>query len=1206
MNLTEYIAQGVLILDGAMGTQVQSLGLTDEDFGGTPFRMLTDIVTLSHPELVKEIHLSYLRAGAQALETNSFGSSPLRLSEYDFREIDLSRFPSENRTPDLRTLSYEEIAFLLSKKAAEVACEAREIYLKENAGSRKDIFVLGSVGPSNRVVSSTDANLKPATFDEIVANFYCQVRGLLEGGVDAVLFETQQDILETKAAILGAQKAIREGKRSIPILCNVSVDAFARMPIFNTDIHAALVAVQPLGIAAFGINCSIGPDLMAKTVQVLSRVSPVPVSVVPNAGLPVSEKGKTVFKFPPEQFATCLRDYVTELGVKIVGGCCGTTPEHIAALSELLAGCVPAHRNPDRRTYISGPQQAVLVDSSKGLFMIGERLNVRGSKKVREAVESGKEIDHGALEEVVHHQVHELGLNVIDVCMDSNVVDTTRTLKEVIYRQTTDFSGAMCLDSFSVEALIEAIKVYPGRPILNSISLEEVSPGVTKLDALLQATAMHGPMYIALVTGPEGPAASAEEKVRLARQIVEKVSAYGVSPDQLFIDVNIFPIGSESVEGMNFAVESLNALPEIKAIHPDLRTICGIGNLTNGLAQKPYMRTVLTSVWLDEARKQGLDAAIINPNHYVFVENLDPRDYELGRRVILEHDMEAFADLETIAQEKKGEVASRRSNYDDLPPEAAICEKIKDGFKQREHGTVEVSGHVYRYADRIVLQVAEIIQHHDPLTFINTYLMAAMNELGDRFARGEVSLPHLLKSADVMKQVMGFLEAYMRTSSGADIHEQISYKGTVVLGTVYQDVHSIGKDLAKTLLENYGYRVIDLGVMTPLQKFLDAAREYSAHAIGMSALLVQTSNHMITVSQMMEEQGLAHLPLLIGGAPVNLRHAAYVAMAGKNDPSHMRKNVFYCATAMDGVNVMNTLLSGQPTEPFLEENHARLLKHLERAEKKAAEEETLLRTLPRRVVAFDHHKLPPHPWVSYQTVKYSLKEFAPYIDRKTLFGLNWKFGGAGIRSRRGETESELNALLQEWIEHADHDNWIQPMGVWGIFPCFSEGDEVIILDPFDLKTELSRFQFTVVIGGERKDTVSGAQYFLPKGSETLDAVGLQIATSGPQVDHYINKFREEGDSESCLLLQGLSDRVAEDMADHMHRLMRAHIGVSPKQGIRWSPGYPAISNTLYNRRIFEILHADTLLGIEVTTAGEFSPTGTTAAIVCFHPDARYT
>ena len=1206
MDFLEALQERVIIIDGAMGTQIQSLGLSDADFGGAEYRMLSDLLTCAHPDALKAIHLSYLRAGADAIETNTFGASPLRLSEYDFGDLDLSHFAPIPGGVELRALSYEEFAYHLSRRAAEIARETIEEYRREPGYDGRPLFAIGSIGPSNRVISSTDANLTRSTFDEVLRSFAHQVRGLLDGGVDVLLFETQQDILETKAAVLGARRVLREAGRSVPIMCQVTVDAFSRMQIFNTDIHAAQVAVEGIGIDTFGINCSIGPDLMAKTVEIMARQCPLPISVVPNAGLPVSEGGQTVFKFPPDKMAECLRDYALEYGVNLVGGCCGTTPDHIEAIVEAIGRRPPRRRDPDRRTYISGPQQAVLVDAGQGLIRIGERLNVRGSKKVRESVETGDGIDQDALEEVIHEQVHELGLTIVDVCMDSNVVDTTETLKAVVHRQTADFTGAMCIDSFSLEALAEAVNVYPGRPILNSMSLEEVEPGVTKIDALLRATADHHPMYIALAAGPEGPGATAHQKTELAKQIVSKAAEHGVAPGQLLIDMNVFPIGSESQEGMNFALESLEAIPRIKAIHPDLRTVCGVGNLTMGLARKPSMRTVLTSVWLDEARSRGLDAAIVNPNHYVFVDNLDPRDYELGRRAILDHDMDAFAELEAIAEVKQGGNVTRRSSYDDLPLEEAVCEKIKDGYKQREHGVVELGGHVYKYADKIVLQAVEVVKRHEPLDFVNNRLMVAMNELGDRFGRGEVSLPHLLKSADVMKQVMGFLEEYMRVSAGVDVHSEIQYKGTIVLGTVYQDVHSIGKDLAKTLFENYGYRVIDLGVMTPVQKYLDAAKEHDADAIGMSALLVQTSNHMITASQLMREQGLAHLPTLVGGAPVNLRHAAYVAMAGEDDVRWMRDNVFYCATAMDGVNVMNSLLGEADPAPLLERNRDALCKSLARAKQTAEKKEQLLRTLPRRAVSFERHTIPEQPWLAYDTVSISLKEFKEHIDKRTLFALNWKFGGTTHRQKQGETPEKLEALFEQWIEHADHEHWILPMGVCGVFPCQSDGDDVIVYDPVDMRAELCRFTFDVVLGSGRKDTVSAAQYFFPRESGKLDAIGLQIATSGPQVDHHINRFREHGDSESCLYLQGLSDRVAEDLADHLHGLLRERLGFGPKHGIRWSPGYPAIPETAYNGTILELLHAADLIGVRITDAGEFSPTGTTAALVSFHPDARYT
>ncbi len=1205
MTFLETLQKQVLVLDGAMGTEIQALGLTDTDFGGTAFRMLSDLLCLSRPEAVQRIHLDYLRAGANAIETNTFGSSAFRLSEYDFRELDLSTFPSLPGGVDPRTLSYDDLAYTLSRAGAEIACRARDEHRASADYDGRPLSVIGSMGPSNRVVSSTQADLKRATFDEIAANFAQQTLGLIDGGAEVLLFETQQDILELKAAVFGAKQAMVTRGVALPIMAQVTVDTYARMQIFNTDIHAALVTLQHVGIDVFGINCSIGPDLMARSIETLARFSSLPISVVPNAGLPTSENGRTVFSFDPELFAKLLSGFVRDHGVAVVGGCCGTTPEHIRLLVNAVRGVTPRQRRPEPGLYVSGPQEAIRLDSSKALILIGERLNVRGSKAVRDAVE-GEAIDHHALEEVVLEQVRDLGVKVIDVCMDSNVVDTTEVLSEVVHRQTTDFAGAMSIDSFAVEALAAAIKMYPGRPIINSISVEEVAPGRTKLDEVIEATKGHGPIYIGLATGPKGPGATREEKYDLAKAIVEGAARHGVGPDQLFIDMNVFPIGSESVEGMNFALESLEAIPLIKRIHPELRTVCGVGNLTNGLAKKPYMRKVLTSVWLDEARKRGLDAAIINPNHYVFVNDLDPRDYALGLRAVMERDMEAYAQLEVIAEEKKGHVVARRTSYDDLDAEAAICEKIVDGFKEREEGTIEIDGHAYRYTDRIVLQAAEVLARHEPLAFINEYLMRAMQDLGDGFARGDVSLPHLLKSADVMKQVMGFFEEYLRVRSGADLHAEIQYKGTVVIGTVYQDVHSIGKDLAKTLFENYGYRVIDLGVMTPLQQYLDAAREHNADAIGMSALLVQTSNHMITVARMMEEQGLAHLPVLIGGAPVNYRHAAYVAMAGQNNPNAMRDNVFYCPTAMDGVNVMNTLMGGHDTQTLLGKNRDKLLSNLERAEKMSREEDRLLRTLPRRTVSFEQHTLPTHPYQSPQRVAVPLTEFRASLDTRTLFALNWKFGGSAARARQGETPEKLQALFDEWTTRAGNEGWIQPQGVYALFPCLADGDEVIVYALDDPAKEIARFDFTVVLGGERRDTVCAAEYFRPVGSPERDVIGVQLSTSGPQVDEQLRRFREAGDSESLLYLQGLSDRVAEDMADWLHAIQRAQLGFDAKHGIRWSPGYPAMTNTDNNRRILELLDATAHTGVRLTEAGEFSPTGSTAAVVCFHPDARYT
>lgn len=1206
MEFLRCLKDQVLIIDGAMGTLIQDLCLSDRDFGGAEFKMLSDLLTLSRPHDLKKIHLEYLQAGAHAIETNTFGASELRLKEYNFSRLDVSHFHPDSQNLNLTRLSHREMAYLINQRAALIARRAVTEYQSRNHLDKRPLFVLGSIGPSNHVLSSTRANLNRASYEIISENFYHQALGLIDGEVDVLLFETQQDQLELKAGIHGVQAAMKDRGKRLPIMVQVTVDPFGRMQIFHTDILAVMTTVCDIGIDVFGINCSIGPDLMKSTVKKLGRNCPLPLSVVPNAGLPVSENGKTVFKLGPEELAAHLALFVEEFGVNLVGGCCGTRPDHIAHLSRRLKNTRPGQRSVKKFVFISGPQEAVVLDSSQGLIRIGERLNVRGSKKVKDAVESNGEIHFDALDEVAREQTSDLGVDIIDVCMDSNIVNTEEVLAGVIKHVTADFSGAMCLDSFSPEALIRALEFYPGRPVINSISLEEYAPGVTKADAIVSRAQRHFPVYIALCTGPEGPAMTAGDKENLARRIFETCQKkYGVQARQLIVDVNAFPIGSESREDQNFALESLNAIPLVKNIHPDIMVSMGVGNLTNGLAAKPYMRKLLTSVFIAEARQRGMDAAIINPHHYAPVESLDPAHVELARQVILKHNMDAFTELERIAEEKKGGAPVKKCAYRDMPLEEAICAKIKDGHKEHKEGIVKNESFAHAYHDAIVVQVSLALQKHDPLDFINNWLMKAMQALGDGFGRGEVSLPHLLKSADVMKHAMGYIEALMRHRSGVSVHDQIPYKGVVVIGTVYQDVHSIGKDLAKTLLENYGYRVIDLGVQTPLEKFIQTAREHRAQAIGMSALLVQTSNHMITVARMVQEAGL-DVDILIGGAPVNYRHAASVAMWGQDEPARMKKNVFYCPSGMDGVNVMNKLVESEPARRnLIEENVKKLQWHREHAATQEQKEKELLKKLPRRIVDFSmlHRKGFHH--VPVRNIRLSMKEFSPSLDLKTLFSLNWRYGGRSSWEKKGLSHDSLMRQLGEWVELCDQSQWLTPQAVYAVFPCQSSGDTVVIYDPQDVRRELARFDFTVVIGRGQNDIFSLAQYFHPVESKKMDVIGLQISTGGGQVGQYIRELKNRNNTEWAFLLQGLSDRVAEDMAEYAHGCLRKTLQLTAKEGVRFSPGYPGLRDLKVNSLLAKLLQAQKNLNIGLTDAHEFTPTGTTGAVVCFHPQARY-
>ncbi|MBU0506857.1 homocysteine S-methyltransferase family protein, partial [bacterium] len=987
MKFAEILKKQVLVLDGGMGTMVQGLNLTDADFGGASYKMLTDLLAFSRPKELEGIHYAYLHAGANIIETNTFGASALRLGEYDFTQLQTDSFQGIPDKVVLQKCTHEEIAYYANVQSANVACQAKQRYQQSKEYDGRLLFVFGCIGPSNYVLSSTPATLNKSTYKEIEQNFYNQVLGLIDGGVDGLSFDTAQDQLELKVAIHGAQKACRERKVHLPMLAHVTVDSYSKMQIFNTDILAVLTTVGDLGIDAFGINCSIGPDLMETTVRKLSEYAKIPLSIVPNAGLPMSEGGKTVFKLTPEELATYHVRFVEDYGVSIVGGCCGTGPDHIKAVALAVKGKVPKQRKTKKTLMVSGPQNAVALDSDAGLIRIGERLNVRGSKKVRDAVETSEIIDYGVLEEVVEEQTKDLGIAILDVCMDSNIVQTQKTLCSVLRELTKDFPGVFCLDSFSVPALIQAVEVYSGKPIINSISLEEYEQGIDKIDAVVSKTHHHAPVYIALCTDCNGPAKTADKKYTIAQKIVNKCAdKYGVKPAQLIIDVNAFPIGSESEEGMNFAWESLKAMEKIKTIHPDLKISMGVGNLTNGLAKKPYMRLVLTSVFLHEARLKGIDAAIVNPQHYVPIESIEKEHVALAQKVIFEHDMDAFSQLEEIALVRKGNTIIKRVSYDDLKPEEAVCQKIKEGYKQREKGTINVNDFSYDYEDAIVKQVAQCLKHYEPLVFINDYLMKTMQELGEAFARGEVSLPHLLKSADVMKQAMGYIESYLKHITGDDESQAISKKGVVVLGTVYQDVHSIGKDLVKTLLENYGYHVIDLGVQVPLERFVEEAKKHKAQAIGMSALLVQTSNHMIDVARQAKEMGLTDCAILIGGAPVNKQHAFSVAMWGQEDLKEIIPHVFYCSSAMDGVNVMNQYTrSEQSRDDLIATNLQKLKDDENRVAKQLTATEKLINNLPRRDIPAAKKILPEAVFCPPTILSCALKDFYNYIDLKTLF-----------------------------------------------------------------------------------------------------------------------------------------------------------------------------------------------------------------------------
>ena len=1166
MNFLETIKKQIIVMDGAMGTMIQSLNLSDDDFGGKEFNILYDILVFSKKSSLKKMHTAYFKAGANCVETNTFGSNPFRLQEFNFKNINKKNLSDLPADFNINKADIKDISYKLSLLSSKTAKEALNDYKKLKEYDGRPLFVIGSIGPSNYVLSPTKAELKKSTFDEIKANFYIQAKGLIDGGCDVLLFETQQDVLELKAGIFGAQEAIRESKKKIPIMAQVTVDEFSRMQIFGTKIESVITTLSDIGIDTLGINCSLGPELMEDAIKKLSLYSKLPISVLPNAGMPILKQGIPVYDIAPKVFTKYLKNYITKYGINIVGGCCGTNPTHIKELASAVKDIKPKKREVSDKEFISGPQERVSLDSTKDIIRIGERLNVRGSKIVKQAVELETKVDFNALEKVASNQTKELGLKVLDVCMDSNIVNTQKTLGDVIYNLCIDFDGALSIDSFETQSLIEAVKKYPGKPIINSVSIEKIDKKESKIDIVLKQTACHSPYYVIMLADEEGPAKTCAKKIEIAEKSIKECKKYGVTPSQLFVDINAFPIGSETNKEENFALESLKSIKGIKKLNHKIKTIIGVGNLTNGLAKKAYMRLVLTSVFLDEGKKLGLDAAIVNPSHYVPVESIDKKDYKLGQQIILKKDMTAFEKLEEIAEKKVG-IKKKTVSYEKLTVKEKIYNKIKEARKEHQKGKVKVENLSFNYEDKIVLDVAEALKELKPLELINEYLIPAMKDIGDDFAEGKVSLPHLLKSADLMKYSMEFIENYMQKKEGRKLKKK---RGLIVLGTVYQDVHSIGKDLTKTLFENYNYEVIDLGVQIEPETFVSTIKKSKADAIGMSALLVQTASHMLTVSEIMSKENI-DIPILIGGAPINKNFAVDVAMAGKESVKEIKSNVFYCASSMDGINVLEKLNSNKKEE-VLEKNK----KELTEIYKKVKEKKKEILPLKKRAIKLNDKKLPDLNF-KIETVK---KEWnIENLNIKALHSINWKL-------KKILPEEEIS----EWIEMAKKENITNAVGKIAFFECNSDGKDLIIYKP-GTNEEIEKISFKKLISKDKKEYYYISSYFLPKKKKKKDIVGFLISRAGIPNKEIKNRL----DNEASFMLTGISNRIAEDMANFLHQKI-AKKSLDKKLTSRYSPGYSALS-IKNNKVIYKLLKANKI-GIGITEAGEFLPLSTTAAIVC--------
>jgi 5-methyltetrahydrofolate--homocysteine methyltransferase len=1153
-----------------MGTSIQTYNLTDEDFGGK--EGCNEWLVRTRPDVIEQVHTAFLTAGADAIETDTFNGTRLRLDEYGLGD-------------EVHTLNREAAA--LARKAAD-------------AFSTPDQprFVIGSMGPTGKLPSGNDPVLSKVTFDELAEQYAEQAKALVEGGVDALLLETSFDVLELKAGITGINHAFNDGLRRVPIMAQVFLVPENGKMLFGTDIAAAMTTLQALPIQVIGLNCSAGPEMFREPVRYLCENGPLPVSCLPNAGLPEQgPDGEAVYKQTPELFAGHIADFVKEFGVNIVGGCCGTTPAHIEAVAAAIAPYRDAPRkfwarfdgemvtNADTPVcpyYVPGVSSGMRrfdMQQKPAPLIVGERVNSVGSRKIKRLLLKD---DYEACLEVARDQT-ENGAHVLDVCVAmTERTDERNQMEQVVKLLSMGVEAPLVIDTTERDVMEAALKIYPGRAIVNSINLENRAE---RVDTWLPILKDHGAAVVAMTIDERGMAKTAEDKVDVARKIHDiVVGEYGMSPDTLIYDVQVFPLVTGQEDLADSANENLEAIRRIKAELPGTMTILGVSNLSFGIS--PPARAVLNSVFLYHAVKAGLDMAIINPAHVTPYAEIDETQRALADDLILNTRPDALARY--IAHFETVEVTDENAKADPMEgmtPEERVHYRILHRKKDGVTNDLE---------DALKIRDAQGLTRNDgAVDVLNQVLLPAMKEVGDKFGAGELILPFVLQSAEVMKASVAYIEQFLEKQEGQS-------KGKLVLATVFGDVHDIGKSLVNTIVSNNGYTVYDLGKQVPINTIIEKAVEVGADAIGLSALLVNTSKQMPLCVKELHKRGL-NLPVLIGGAAIN-RGFGHRALFVEEDVPY-KPGVFYCKDAFEGLDMVEQIVAPEKHEALVEKTIEEAYVSKERDIARAKMREDRKRNAPERSAVATDVPIPTPPFWGVKTIlDVPVEEVWPLLDMRELFRLQW-----GAKNAKGEKWEELQRdlyypKLEELKALNEEKHFIQPKCTYGYFPAQSEGDSVIIYSPEDQKTEIARFDFP---RQEGPPFLCLADYIASKESGRMDVMPFQVVTVGDRASEYSEELNKAGDYTMAYYLHGLSVESAEAMAEWCNRRILRELGLPEDQGHRYSWGYPACPDPMQHNIVFRLLPAKEDLGMDVTAGGQLVPDQSTAALVIHHPEAIY-
>jgi 5-methyltetrahydrofolate--homocysteine methyltransferase len=1141
------LRERVLLFDGAMGTQLMDRQLGDDDFGGAAYHGCNEALVLSRPDLVEEIHRSYCAAGADVLETDSFTASRLKLDEYGLgaktREINLG--------------------------AAQIARRVADAF----STPERPRFVAGALGPTGMLISSSDPALSKITFEELATIYGEQATALVEGGVDLLLLETSQDLLEMKAAIAGITRAFDAGVRRVPIQAQATLDVTGRM-LLGTDISAVCATLDALPIDAIGLNCSTGPSHMRDPIRYLVENSRCFVSVIPNAGLPrMGVHGETIYPETPAEMALALRAFVAELGVNAIGGCCGTTPEHIAAFAAALRaleadGYRPRLPEPKPLQFAASAMTAVALQQEGTVLLIGERVNSQGSRRIKRLL---LENDYDAITLIAREQV-EGGAHLLDVCTAlTERTDEDVQMATIVKRLAQSVEAPLVIDSTEPAVLEAALKIYAGRPVVNSIHCEN---GRAKVDAVMPLVKEAGAAVIALTIDEVGMAKTAARKREIAERIhAIVVGEYGLPPGALIFDDLTFTLATGDAEYIDSAVETIEGIRAIKAALPGVLTSLGVSNVSFGL--KPAARHVLNSVMLHHCVEAGLDMAIVNPAEITPYAEIDGQERELCEDLVLNRRPDA---LQRVIEHFEAKVVS--------PAGAAQNDDEADApVEQRIHNAI-----LRRRKEGIEAKIDEALTHRDPVDVLNNVLLPAMKEVGDKFGAGELILPFVLQSAEVMKKAVAHLEQFLERKEGVS-------KGVIVLATVFGDVHDIGKNLVGTILSNNGYTVHDLGKQVPVGTILDKAAEVDADAIGLSALLVSTSKQMPTLVREQVSRGLSY-PVVIGGAAINRdfgRRTAFAAGDHFFDPG-----VFYAKDAFEGLELLDALTDADARATLVE--RVRVESEALRVKDRGAVAAPVasLRTARAELGEAD---VPRAPFLGARTLTHvDPRELWPHFDLKSLYRLSW--GGANVKGEAWETlvAREFEPRLRRYEALAEREPLLTPRAVYGYFPAAGSGDDVIVYDPQDRTREIARFTFARQAGGEH---LCLADYLRPPDGGASDVIALQVVTVGSEPTRRTDAFQARGDYSEAFYLHGFSVQSAEALAAWTHQRIRGELGVAPERGKRYSWGYGACPDLSQHALVWRLLDVENAIGAALTEAYQITPEQSTAALIIHHPRAGY-